>query len=347
MWIFMNLRNSLYPLGFCGVLAMLVACSNSPPSNHIIVRGITLTNKTGTVAAGSTVTIPAIGVGDDAGEILVEGVNRIGVFELQSVSGAQFGTSVVSGNSIVYTANSADALKTEVLTFQVVSRFSGSEFVLTESSTATILITANPNSAPNAKDDTYEEAGQTQLFVSPFAATDIDVLRNDSNLNSPTVAIVTAPAQGTAEVLANGRVRYSFTNFQTASRTDEFTYRVTNADSQSDTATVKVKAEDTGRVFITNNSNHPVTIRANGRVKTVQPGERGSFLDFLISKSSSGQIVATEFQAYDYQLDQPVPGFENRQSVSTTINVSPFRPPGLVFSTNPEPRLVEQAGGVR
>src|SRR5262249_53905942 len=88
------------------------------------------------------------------------------------------------------------------------------------------------NPAPRAVDDTVTTSEDTAAVL--------DVLRNDvdTDCDPLTVVSVTQPANGTATVNADGTITYRpNADFNGA---DTFTYRVSDGNATSNTATVKV-----------------------------------------------------------------------------------------------------------
>jgi hypothetical protein len=107
------------------------------------------------------------------------------------------------------------------------------------SNTATVTITiVQPNELPVAVPDSATLlVGQSKI---------IDVLDNDTdsdgNLVVASVAIVTAPTQGTATLNTDGTINYNHTG--TSSGSDSFTYRVQDNDGAfSNTATVSIEIQ--------------------------------------------------------------------------------------------------------
>jgi hypothetical protein len=97
--------------------------------------------------------------------------------------------------------------------------------------TATVVVEVLPDEFPDAVDDTAMTL-QNQSVI-------IDVLENDTLGNAPNaMAIETGPANGSATVQADDTIEYS-SNFDFFGE-DSFEYRLTDANGDSDVATVTV-----------------------------------------------------------------------------------------------------------
>ena len=81
------------------------------------------------------------------------------------------------------------------------------------------------------------------VTLAPGKKAGVPVLANDSGQAFPSsVEIVTAPVNGTASVLADGRILYTHTNL--AATSDSFTYRVRGGGGLSNVSTVSVTTQD-------------------------------------------------------------------------------------------------------
>jgi uncharacterized repeat protein (TIGR03806 family) len=81
------------------------------------------------------------------------------------------------------------------------------------------------------------------VTLAPGKKAGVPVLANDSGQAFPsTVEVVTAPVNGTASVLADGRILYTHTNL--AATSDSFTYRVSGGGGLSNVSTVSVTTQD-------------------------------------------------------------------------------------------------------
>jgi uncharacterized repeat protein (TIGR03806 family) len=81
------------------------------------------------------------------------------------------------------------------------------------------------------------------VTLAPGKKAGVPVLANDSGQAFPSsVEIVAAPANGTASVLADGRILYTHTNL--AATSDSFTYRVRGGGGLSNVSTVSVTTQD-------------------------------------------------------------------------------------------------------
>jgi putative cell wall-binding protein len=107
--------------------------------------------------------------------------------------------------------------------------------------TATVNITVNPlDDTPVANDDNASTGEET--------AVDIDVLGNDTdpdgNINPNTLQVISAPTDGSAQVLGNDKIRYTpDTDFNGA---DIFTYQICDTTSRCDPANVTVTVNPGG-----------------------------------------------------------------------------------------------------
>jgi len=120
-------------------------------------------------------------------------------------------------------------------------------------------------------------------------AVDIDVLGNDiiqPNSNDATVTIVTAPTHGTATVLTNKKIRYTFSGGNYT--TDQLKYRVTNH-SVTDDAWVHINTNSTPQV---GNITAPGPICTGGvlgiQVPSVNPSATGQW-EYSSSQNGSFQ----------------------------------------------------------
>jgi uncharacterized repeat protein (TIGR03806 family) len=81
------------------------------------------------------------------------------------------------------------------------------------------------------------------VTLAPGRKAGVPVLANDSGQAFPsTVEVVTAPVNGTASVLPDGRILYTHTNL--AATNDSFTYRVSGGAGLSNVSTVSVTTQD-------------------------------------------------------------------------------------------------------
>jgi len=103
------------------------------------------------------------------------------------------------------------------------------------SNIATVTVTVSGSVSPIAVNDTATTSVATSVVIG--------VLANDTVGGTPTLTIVTPPANGTAAVNANGSV--TFTPAAGFAGTVSFTYKVTNAAGTSNTATVTVTVTET------------------------------------------------------------------------------------------------------
>ncbi|MEM1096402.1 MAG: Ig-like domain-containing protein, partial [Bacteroidota bacterium] len=143
---------------------------------------------------------------------------------VSAVGEAAQGTTTLESDGIRYVPN-ADANGTDTFSYTV-NDGNGSF------DTATVTLSIAPvNDAPVAQDDTATTEEDT--------AVEIDVLANDADVDGDTLtlALLTTPANGTAEVAEQRIVYTPAANF---AGLDTFTYRITDPDGLSSEATVSV-----------------------------------------------------------------------------------------------------------
>ncbi len=131
-----------------------------------------------------------------------------------------------------------------------------------DSNTATVSITVNAvNDAPVATDDTYATDEDVKLTV----AKAVGVLANDTDIDSSslTSVLVAGPAHGTLALSDDGSLTY--TPAANWSGTDSFTYKATDGELDSNTATVSITV---------NAVNDPPVVSATPATQTVQYSDR-------------------------------------------------------------------------
>ena len=157
----------------------------------------------------------------------------VAALTVTATDGASGTTVVESDRSVTYSNNNGVAGNTDTFTYTITDAAGASD-----TATVTLTLIAPPNIAPVAMDDTAE-VEEGRLVV-------IDVLANDSDadgsetIDTSTVTITQAPANGAALALDDGTVRYT-PNADTTATEDTFSYSV--ADDQnavSNIATVTV-----------------------------------------------------------------------------------------------------------
>ena len=142
------------------------------------------------------------------------------------------GSAITDGTKVIY-GPAAGFIGFEEFTYtaQDAGLDGGDDPPAVDQDTASVLVNVLEDLIPDAVDDMATTL-QSQ-------ATIIDVLGNDSLGNPPnTVGIETAPANGSAIVQADDTIRYS-PNFNSFGE-DSFEYRLTDANGDSDVATVTV-----------------------------------------------------------------------------------------------------------
>jgi len=149
---------------------------------------------------------------------------------LASVSTAQNGTAVISGNSISYTPN-ASFSGTDTFTYTI-SDGNG------HTATATVAITVAPP-AVNHAPDAVEDAPSTNHTV----AITIDVLANDTDPDGDTLTVtsITPPSFGTATLNTNGTVLF---DPQGNVGSISFSYTISDGRGGTDTTVVTVASSD-------------------------------------------------------------------------------------------------------
>jgi VCBS repeat-containing protein len=166
------------------------------------------------------------------------------------------------------------------------------------------------NAAPGAVDDTAETAAGTAVVI--------DVRANDSDPENDTLSLagVSEPSSGQAEITPDGEIRYTPDTGFTG--TDSFIYTVSDGNGGTDTATVEVTVEQEGSastpeasVFLSADGDFTVSGSAalfgrggDGESALIGQGARNIALDGNIDRIDLpvGQAETT-FQVVDGQLE--------------------------------------------
>ena len=173
-----------------------------------------------TTTAGQSVTLDSLSNDTDADD---------DTLTIQSVSDADKGTAVISGGQIVYTPDTGFT-GTDTFTYTISDGNGG-----TATATETITVIAPSNQAPVATNDLSS--------VVCSGSVTINVLENDDDADTENSALsvldFTQPSNGTVTRDANGQLVYT-SNGNSCGTNDQFTYRVTDGENTSNSATVTV-----------------------------------------------------------------------------------------------------------
>ena len=144
----------------------------------------------------------------------------------------QGGSCTIDGDKVRYTpAAGFVGLERFTYTAQDAGLEGGDDPPAVDQDTATVVVDVLPDEFPDAVDDVATTLQDQDVII--------DVLENDSLGNAPNeVAIETAPANGSATLQADNTIQYS-PNFGFFGD-DSFEYRLTDANGDSDVATVTV-----------------------------------------------------------------------------------------------------------
>jgi VCBS repeat-containing protein len=215
------------------------------PVNHVPVA----VNDTATLAEDSSVDINVRANDTDAdNDALTASV----------VTGPAHGTLTVNADGSFHYVPTANYFGTDTFTYTVNDGH-------VDSNVATVSITVTPvNDAPVAANDTVSTAFDT--------AVRIDLLANDTDVENSvlTAVVVTGPQHGTLTTNADGSLNY--VPDAGYSGPDEFTYRASDGDLQSDLATVSIAVAAPGNrapvavadtATIEEDSSVDINVRAN------------------------------------------------------------------------------------
>ncbi len=144
----------------------------------------------------------------------------------------QGGSAITAGSTVTYTPPGG-FVGQEAFTYtaQDAGLDGGDDPPSVDQDTATVTVNLLEDLIPDAVDDEADTQQSQTVFI--------DVLENDTLGNAANVVTIeTAPANGSATVEADNRIRY-FPNFQFFGP-DSFEYRLTDANGDTDVATVNV-----------------------------------------------------------------------------------------------------------
>ncbi len=279
-------------------VTITVAATNAPP---------TAVEDTYSVDENTTLTIAA------ATGVLANDLNHgVGSLSAQLVVSPTHGTLSLSANgSFTYTPET-DYDGTDVFSYQAHDGTANSN-------TATVTITINNvNRLPQALDDDYAVVQSNVLTV----AAEAGVLANDLDLDGDnlTASLVDATVDGTLTLNADGSFEYtpnpSFTG------EDSFTYQASDADGNSNTASVTIRVNALNTFSLLENTSAGTLV---GQVQPVDPAVDGDVIfqfddpqspaqlrlvpDDHISGSPTSTVVLMEyldFQCPTCQAYQPV-----------------------------------------
>lgn len=164
---------------------------------------------------------------------------------ISAISDPPRGSALLEGEAIRYTPD-ANQHGTDSFTYTV-SDEDG------ETATGTVTITITPvNDTPVGVTDSFSVQEDSSANV-------LDVLANDTGVGDAplVVTLVSAPAQGTATIGADNKIRY--TPRANYSGTDTLLYRVRDADGQSATATAFITVVNVNDAPVANNDTFAAT----------------------------------------------------------------------------------------
>jgi hypothetical protein len=175
----------------------------------------------------------------------------------------QGGSAITDGERVTYTPPGGFAgPESFTYTAQDAGLAGGQEPPAVDQDTATVTVTLIEDLIPEAVDDEAEILQDQTVFIDVLAN---DILGNPDNV----VSIETAPDNGSAFVQANNTIRY-FPNFMFFGP-DSFEYRLTDANGDTDVATVNVGVFFvSGRVPIDIMPGHEINninLQAGGRIQ--------------------------------------------------------------------------------
>lgn len=192
---------------------------------------------------------------DDVATVLEDGTVLVAVrnndsggdapLVISAISDPPRGSALLEGEAIRYTPD-ANQHGTDSFTYTVTDEDG-------ETATATVTITITPvNDTPVGVTDSFSVQEDSASNV-------LDVVANDTGVGDAplVVTLVSTPAQGTATVGADNKIRY--TPRANYSGTDTFLYRVRDADGQSATATAFVTVVNVNDPPVANNDTFSAT----------------------------------------------------------------------------------------
>ncbi|MFN7572238.1 MAG: tandem-95 repeat protein, partial [Betaproteobacteria bacterium] len=197
------------------------------------------------------------------------------------------------------------------------------------SATATVqLSVAAVNDAPTALGDNYSLSEDDGLTVAAAAG----VLANDSDVDggSLTAALVTGAAHGT--VVLNSDGSFSYTPNANFNGADSFTYRVSDGQGGSTTATAQLSIAAVNDVPLAANDaasvTEDLTAAATGSVLTNDSDIDGTALTATLLSAGAGQYGTLNLQAdgsYSYQLDNARAAVNDLNTGDTVSDVFTYR----------------------
>ena len=199
------------------------------------------------VAEGATLNIAFPGILDNDTDQDGDALNAT------LVSGTNHGSLTLNSDGSFSYSHDGSETVTDSFTYQVDDSLGGAD-------TATVTLNITPvNDAPVANDDSYSADEGQQLSVNAANG----VMNNDSDVDGTglNVTLISDVSHGTLTLNADGSFTYNHDGSETTS--DSFTYRVSDAGGESDTATVSLN--------ITPVNDAPV---ANDDIYQVDEGER-------------------------------------------------------------------------
>jgi len=271
------------------------AAQLSVTSNVAFTPGAAVaTNDSGTTAFETPLTVAAPGVlANDTGA---------GISVTSNTSPTNGSVSIAPDGSYTYTPN-AGFSGADSFTYTITDSFA-------RTATATVDLTVNPPGAPTAVDDAYDVGFETPLVVAPPG-----VLGNDSG-SGITVTANTNPTHGTVTQNANGSFTYSPDAGYAGP--DSYGYTVTDAASQTSSATVNLTVAAPAAPVATNDA---YDVGFETALVTPAPGVLGNDTGTGISVSSNtpatnGTVTQNGDGSFTYT---PNAGFTGADSYTYTI----------------------------
>jgi len=213
--------------GFTGVDAFAYTITNGHGGVASANVSVTVSAPTGTFKAQDDAATTAYATAVAIDVLANDSAPAGATLTIKNITTPQHGTASYSQGKIVYTPSGAFNGGTDTFDYTVGDG--------TQNDTATVKITVLPPGSPVAQDDKA-----TTPFAAPVA---IAVLANDSDPDgfTLTVATVTSPAHGAAQINANNTITY--TPQATYVGADAFTYTVSNGHGGTASANVAVTVQ--------------------------------------------------------------------------------------------------------
>ncbi len=273
------------------------------------------------------------------------------------VTGPTSGTLTLNANgSFSYTPN-ANFSGTDTFTY------TASDGQATSSAVVVTITVAAVNDAPVATEDSYTTAEDTALTIAVPG-----VLTNDTDVEgtSLTVVVVDQPVHGTLTLNPNGS--FTYTPFLNFSGTDTFTYRASDATSESNLATVTITVTAENDPPVATNDTYTVdedaaiTVNAaSGVLDNDTDAEDSTLTAAVVDQPTNGTLTLNSDGSFTYTPDANFSGtdsFTYRANDGTaesnlanvTITVAPVNDAPLAtndaYATGVDEQLVIALPGV-